>query len=181
MEVLIVLILNKTHDVDFVSPWIDIYKNRKVRIRTLQYLVEGCVFDFDSPWSDTYKKRKVRIRTVQYSVECCVCCLACSLCLFITSFIVNTATNKTEMIMMMISIFLNLWIWMNTCIHQTYFECYKFDVNFVLILIATCTYKSILNWVRMNQSSWNSILLMFNVDFEWQIFWETFIYSQNFC
>ena len=47
-EVLIVLMLNNTHDiVDFDSPWLNVYKNHKIimiRIRTLQYSVEGCVF-----------------------------------------------------------------------------------------------------------------------------------------
>ena len=43
--------------------------------------------------------------------------------------------------------------------HQTYFECYEFDDDVVFILIATCTYKSMLNWQRMNHSSWISILL----------------------
>ena len=47
-EVLIVLTFNNMHDVvDFNSPSNDIYKNQKIimiRIRTLQYSVEGCVF-----------------------------------------------------------------------------------------------------------------------------------------
>ena len=48
---------------------------------------------------------------------------------------------------------------MSRLMNQTYFEYYEFDVNVVLILIATCTYKSMLYWVRMNQNSWISILL----------------------
>ena len=45
--------------------------------------------------------------------------------------------------------------------NQTYFECYEFDDNVVLIPITTCTYKLMLNWVRNNQSTriWISILL----------------------
>ena len=46
-DVFIVLILNNTHLVDFDSPSIDIYTKHKIsiiRIRTLQYLLEGCVF-----------------------------------------------------------------------------------------------------------------------------------------
>ena len=35
------------NDVDFDSSWVNIYKNHKIsmiRIRTLQYSLEGCVF-----------------------------------------------------------------------------------------------------------------------------------------
>ena len=53
-----------------------------------------------------------------------------------------------------INIFLNLWIWMSRRMNQTYFEWYEFDINVVLMLIATYTYKSMLNWVLMNKSSW---------------------------
>ena len=48
-----------------------------------------------------------------------------------------------EWFMSIISIFLNLWVWMSRHRNQTHFECYEFDVDVVLILIATCTYKSI--------------------------------------
>ena len=47
-EVLIVLVLNNTHDVfEFDSPWIDIYKNHIICmncIRALKYSREGCAF-----------------------------------------------------------------------------------------------------------------------------------------
>ena len=45
-----------------------------------------------------------------------------------------------------IIIFLNLWIWMISLMNQTYFERYEyeFEVKLVCILIATCTYKSML-------------------------------------
>ena len=47
-EVLIVLILNNTHNVvDFDSPLLNIYKNHKIsmiRLRTLQYSLEGYMF-----------------------------------------------------------------------------------------------------------------------------------------
>ena len=33
---------------------------------------------------------------------------------------------------------------MSRLIYQTYFEWYEFDVNVVRIIIATCTYESIL-------------------------------------
>ena len=91
----------------------------------------------------------------------------CCLCLFGLSFSVNSATIKTvnceewfesfESFLSTVSIFLNLWIWMS--MNQTNFEGYEFDVNVGLIPIATCTYKSMLNCVRMNQSSWISKLL----------------------
>ena len=71
-EVLILHILNNTHDVvDFDSPRIDIYKNQKL-------------------WM-------IGIRTVQYSVKGCVFCVACCLCLFLSSIFVNAATTKTVM------------------------------------------------------------------------------------
>ena len=103
----------------------------------------------------------IRIRTLQYSVKGCVFPL---LAVFFFFFFVNTTTSKTvnfdelfepfESFISIISIFLNLWIWMRSRMNQTYFECYEFHVNVVLILIATCTYQSMLNWGRMNQSSW---------------------------
>ena len=37
---------------------------------------------------------------------------------------------------------------MSMSMNQTYFECYEFDVNVVLILNATCTYKSIGQFTR---------------------------------
>ena len=55
-----------------------------------------------------------------------------------------------------ISIFLNLWILMSRHMNQIYFEGYEFDVK---VVTETCTYKSMLNWIQMNQSSWISILL----------------------
>ena len=132
-EVLIPLILNNTHDVDFQSSWIDIYMKHKINmilIRTLQYSVEGCVFAL--------------------------------LAVFVINFLpffVNATTTKTvnfdewfESLASYRSICLNLWIGMSRPMNQIYFECYEFDVNIVIILIATCTYKSMLNWVRMNQS-----------------------------
>ena len=67
------------------------------------------------------------------------------------------------------SIFLNSCIWMSRCMNQTYFECFEFDANAVLILISTCTYKSLLNWVRMNQSSWISILLTYLYSLIWWV------------
>ena len=123
----ILLILNTTHDVDdFDSLWINIYKNHKI-----------CM---------------IRIWTLQYSVEGC--------CLCLSSFLVNTARTKTvnvdewfkslESFMRIISTLLNLWIWMSRHMNQTYFECYKYHV--VFILIATCTYKSMLSWVRKNHT-----------------------------
>ena len=101
---------------------------------------------------------------------CFVCCLCLCLFLFLSFFLfVNATTNKTvnfdewfeslESLLCIISNFLNSWIWMSRRMNQTDFECYKFDANIVLILIATCTYKLMLQWVRMNQSSWISILL----------------------
>ena len=92
---------------------------------------------------------------------------ACCFCLFLSSFFVNAATTVNvdewyellESFLSIVSIFLNLWIWMSGRMNQTYFECYEFDVNVVLILIVTYTYTSMLNWVRMNQSSWISTLL----------------------
>ena len=103
-------------------------------------------------------------------------CFVCCLCLFISNFFVTAATTKIvnvgewfeslESFISIISIFLNLWIWMSRRINQTCFECYEFDVNIVLMLNATCTYRSMLNWVRMNQSSWISIF-----KFKIQIIW----------
>ena len=46
--------------------------------------------------------------------------------------------------------------------NQTYFECYEFDVNVGLILIATCTYKPIVSWILMNRSIWISVLLTYS-------------------
>ena len=46
--------------------------------------------------------------------------------------------ESLESFISIISIFLNLWIWMNRRMNQTYYECYEFDVNVVLIFIATC-------------------------------------------
>ena len=93
----------------------------------------------------------------------CVC-FACCLCLSFFYF-VNATTTKAvntgewfESLESFIIIVLNLWIWMSRRMNRTYFECHEFDVNVVLKLIATCTYKSMLNWVRLNQSSWISIL-----------------------
>ena len=34
---------------------------------------------------------------------------------------------------------------MSKRMNETYFECYEFDVNVVLMLIVTCRYKSMLN------------------------------------
>ena len=110
------------------------------------------------------------MNTTILSRRLCVC-FDCCLCLFLSSLFVNPATTKTVKVVewfeslesfisiTRISIFLNLWILMSRRMNQTYFECYEFDVNVVLILIATCTYKSMLNWVQMNQSGWISILL----------------------
>ena len=121
-------------------------------------------------WIHIYKNHKlsmIRIQTLQYSVESWVFDLHASFVFGFYSFFVNAATTKTvnfykffEWLESFISIFLNLWIWMRKLMNQTYFECYEFDVNSVIILIATCIYKSRLNWVRMNQSSWISILLL---------------------
>ena len=120
-EVLILLILNNTYDVvNFDSSWIDIYRKHKMGM--------------------------IRIRTLQYSIKDCVC-----LCLPF-SFFVNAATTKNvnvnewfeslESFVSTISIFLNVWIWMSRHMNQTYFECYEFDINVALIVIATWTYKS---------------------------------------
>ena len=95
------------------------------------------------------------------------------LSLFFSFFVfVNATTTKTEncdewfelleSFMSTLSVFLNLWIWMSRRINQTCFECYEFDVNIVLILIANCNYKSMLQWVRMSQSNWISILLTYS-------------------
>ena len=95
------------HDVDFDSPWLKIYKNHKIsmiRIRTLQYSVEGCVFAM--------------------------------LAVFVF-FFVNAATTKTVNVNERFESY--EWFISITSMNQTYFECYKFDVSVVLILIATCT------------------------------------------
>ena len=80
-------------------------------------------------------------------------CVRC-LWLFLYSFFVMFESLES-----FISIFLNLYIWMSRRMNQTYFECYEFDLNVVLILIVTCSYRSMLNRVRMNQSNWIAILL----------------------
>ena len=84
------------------------------------------------------------------SRKLCVC-FACCLYLF---FLTPTKTvnfhewfESLESFMSIISILLNIWIWMIRLMNHTYFECYEFDVNFVLILIATCTYKSCTEYV----------------------------------
>ena len=107
---------------------------------------------YDSHTNTTILSRRLRV------------CFACCLCLFLSSFFVNAATTKTvnvdewfeslESFINIIRIFLNLWIWMSRRTNQIYFSCYEFDINVVLILIATCAYKSMLNWVRTNQNSW---------------------------
>ena len=131
-KVLIPLILNNTHD------------DQQLMI--------------NSPRNDMYTKHKlsmIHIWTLQYFVEDCV-----YLSLF--PLFVNAATTKTvnadewfeslESFISIISIFLNLWIWMTRCMNETYFKCYAFDVNKVFIFIAPCIYKLMLNWVRMNYS-----------------------------
>ena len=138
---------------------------------------------------------RIRTNTTILGWRLCVC-FACLL--FVSSsfffFFVNAARTKTvnfdelfESFESFISIFLNLWIYMSRCMNQTYFECYEFDVNVVLILIATYTYKSMLNWVRINQSSWISILLTYSDskfhEFLWVVrkrFIADFWYELNF-
>ena len=125
-KVLIVLILNNTHDaVDFYTPWLNIYKNHKIsiiRIRTLQYPVEGlCCFLF-SFLSSLYVNGTTKNKTVNF----------------------DDRYESFESFMSIISIFRNIFIWMSRRLNQTYFICYEFDANVVFILIATCTYKSML-------------------------------------
>ena len=79
------------------------------------------------------KKYDSHTNTTMLSGRLCVC-FACCLCLVLSSLFVNAAAAKT-----VISIFLNLWIPKSRCMNQPYFECYEFDINVVLILIATYT------------------------------------------
>ena len=109
---------------------------------------------------ESQNKYDLRTNTTILSRRRLCVCFACYLCHFSSSFFVNATTTKTvnfnesfaslESFTSIISIFLNLWIWMSRLINQTYFELYEFDVNVVLILMATCSYKSTLYWVRMN-------------------------------
>ena len=114
----------------------------------------------------------IREWILQYSLKGCVIALPwyqIFVILFFLFCFVNATTTKTENLnewfesiesfMSIIGILRNLWIWMSRRLSQTYFECYEFVVNVVLIHIATCTYKSMLNRVQMNQSGWISILL----------------------
>ena len=111
------------------------------------------LFAFDSSWIDIYTKHKIsmiRIRMLQYLVESCVCAV-----FSFFFFFVNVATTNTvnvdewfESFINFVCVFLNLWIWMSRPMNQTYFECYGFDVNVVIILIAICTYKSI-SWISL--------------------------------
>ena len=48
---------------------------------------------------------------------------------------------------------------MSRHMNQTYFERYEFDVNFGFILIATYAYKSMFQFVRINQGTY----LNFNI------------------
>ena len=117
---------------------------------------------------ESQNKYDLHTNTTILSRRLCVY-FACYLCLFPSSFFVNATTTKIvnfdewlesfESFLSVIRIFLKLWMWTNKHINQTYFERYEFDVSVVLVLIATCTYKSMLNWVRMNQSSCIPILV----------------------
>ena len=101
-EVPIILILNNTHDViDFDFLWLNIYKNHKISM--------------------------ILIKTPQYSVERCVLSLLAVFGSFFLLFFVNATITKNvifnerfeslEPIMSIISIFLNLWIWMSRLMH----------------------------------------------------------------
>ena len=71
-------------------------------------------------------------------------CFACCLWHFLSTFFVNVATTKTVNFDECFKSFesFNLWIWMSRHMNQTYFECYEFDVNIVLMLIASYTYNT---------------------------------------
>ena len=143
-------------------------------IRTTQifykYSKYSWCYWFHSPWIDIYKNHKIcmtLIPTLLYSQEGCGFSLLVVFDFFFLLFFVNAPTTKTVRVdewfeslkpfISILSIFLNLWIWMSRRMNQTYFEYYEFNIDVVLILIATCTYKSMLNGVRMNQINWISI------------------------
>ena len=112
--------------------------------------IRGAWNKYDSHMNTTILSRRLQV------------CCACWLLSF--SFFVNSATTKTvnvnvrfesfESFMSTKRIFLNwLGIWVSRHRNQTYFERYEFDINVVRILIGTCTYRAMLNWAQMNQSS----------------------------
>ena len=107
--------------------------------------------------NESQNKYNSHTNTTILSRRLCVC-FVCYLCIFLSSFFENATTTKTVNVdewfklfgslISIINIFRNLWIWMSMSMNQTYFECYEFDVNVVLILNATCTYKSIGQFTR---------------------------------
>ena len=79
------------------------------------------------------------------SASCCVCVSYSWYMLMLIVSLCVCRIKSFRIKIRIISIFLNLWIWMSRCMTQTYFECYKFDVNVVLLIfIANWTYKSML-------------------------------------
>ena len=83
--------------------------------------------------------------TTILSRRLCIC-FTCCLCHFLPTFFFLLVEwfESFEPLISIISIFLNAWFWMSRSMNQTYFECYEFDVSAGLILIATCTYKSLI-------------------------------------
>ena len=131
------------------------------------------VVDFDSSLLNIYKNHKlmIRIRIPQYSPGGCGFAVLAVIVFF---FILNSIKTKFRWMIRITRIiyeyymphiykyykyFLNLWIWMSRRMNESYFNCYEFDNIIVLVLIATCTYKSMLSTVRMSLSNWISILL----------------------
>ena len=123
IEVLIVLIIN------FVSLWLNIYENHEINMfcvntRTLQYSLDGCVFAFYALLAVFVfvffffcKYFNIYIMSLMstlysYSLQPVLINQCCSECLPFSFFLFSK-----------------------------YFKYYEFDVNIVLILIATCTYK----------------------------------------
>ena len=105
----------------------------------------------------------IRIRTPQYSVEGCV-----SLCFyFLSVFFVKAATTKTvnvdewfeslESFIKIIRVFFLIYEWV--CLWIKHISNVLSLMSTFLVLIATSTCKSMLNWV-LNQTSWISMLLI---------------------
>ena len=95
-------------------------------------------------------------------------CLFCLLSLSFSFFFFCKTVNfdewfeSLESFISIVSTFLKLWFGMRRRMNQTHFEWYEFDINVVLIFIATFTYKTMLYWVRLNQSSWISMPLIYS-------------------
>ena len=123
------------------------------------------MFLFSALHVSTFK----RITKYRSLCVCFTCCLYFFLSL--SYFFVNLATTKTvnvdewfeslESFISIISIFPNFWIYMSRHMNQTYIECYAFDVNVVLKLIALI----IRNWSlhHFSEDYWKKITSFKNI------------------